>query len=318
MGFYRVIFAFIFCLGVLLGDDKSEYERAVYLESIGEKEAAMAIYKSLALKQINPKDNPKSDFSQSSKNAIYKNEPIKQNIDKDVSLEEVFSGSGVSLHELNYLLLGTHAFNTPNDGRRPFETKFNISFKKPLELPFLGNDKELFLAYSQTSWWQTAKNSMPFRETNYRPEIFMRFKTYNEYLKAINFGFLHESNGLGGSVSRGWNRAYLSADFSLGSLSITPRVWQHIGDLSDNPDIKHYLGYGDLCLRYNASNFAMEFLLRNNLKFHENKGAFEAGFIFPIYSGFYGYLQYFNGYAESLIDYNRSINKIGLGITILR
>ncbi|BCX79972.1 phospholipase A [Campylobacter sp. 19-13652] len=321
----------LFCALVLGANDLSEYERALYLESIGEKDAAMAIYKALALKQIGLKnksqaaiiDNQKIDKSlapasilanQGSANTSQKASASKD----DVSLSEVFDGSGISLHEQNYLLLGSHTFNTPNDGRRSFETKFNLSFKKPLKLPFLGDDKELFLAYSQTSWWQTAKSSVPFRETNYRPEIFMRFKSDDEYLKAVNLGFLHESNGLGGETSRSWNRAYLSADFRFGDFTITPRVWQHLGDLSDNADISRYLGYGDLRVRYDASGYALELLLRNNLRASGNKGAVQAGLIFPIYSGFYGYLQYFNGYGESLIDYNRSISRLGFGIMILR
>ncbi|MBQ9875874.1 MAG: phospholipase A, partial [Campylobacter sp.] len=44
-------------------------------------------------------------------------------------------------------------------------------------------------------------------------------------------------------------------------------------------------------------------------------GAVQFDWFFPIFnSGFYGYLQYFSGYGESLADYNRHIDKIGLGV----
>lgn len=308
---WRLALVFIFVLSCF-GSELSEYERAQAYERAGDIENALKIYKELAAKAVNTLPNKastdKSNLNQSEQNAKA----------KDGDFGEVFKDSGVSLHELNYLLFGTHDFSAIDDGRRRFETKFNISIKKPLELPFLGDNKQFYLAYSQTSWWQTAKASAPFRESNYRPEAFLRFGFDREYLKALKLGLLHESNGLGGNTSRSWNRIYASADFSFGALSLTPRIWQSIAGLGDNPDIKRYLGYGDLRARYDSGSWAIDLLWRNNLRFKHNKGAIELGLIFPIFSGFYGYIQYFNGYGESLIDYNRSTSKIGLGISILR
>lgn len=48
-------------------------------------------------------------------------------------------------------------------------------------------------------------------------------------------------------------------------------------------------------------------------------GAGELGWLFPFgKSGVYGYVKYFTGYGESLIDYNRRTDKVGIGFAILK
>lgn len=39
---------------------------------------------------------------------------------------------------------------------------------------------------------------------------------------------------------------------------------------------------------------------------------------YPIYKNLYLYVQYFNGYGESLADYNRSIERVGVGFLFAR
>jgi phospholipase A1 len=56
--------------------------------------------------------------------------------------------------------------------------------------------------------------------------------------------------------------------------------------------------------------------VRNNLNFDDNKGAFELDWTFPMPGKLKGFVQYFNGYGESLIDYNQYQERIGIGIKI--
>ena len=56
-------------------------------------------------------------------------------------------------------------------------------------------------------------------------------------------------------------------------------------------------------------------MLRNNLR-SENKGAIELGWSFPISSRVKAYVKYFNGYGESLIEYNNAIESFGIGVLI--
>jgi len=54
---------------------------------------------------------------------------------------------------------------------------------------------------------------------------------------------------------------------------------------------------------------------RNNLT-SDGKGALELSYSFPLYGKLKGYLQYFNGYGQSLIDYNARANSFGIGVAI--
>jgi len=272
---------------LLAASELSEFQRAQALEQSGDIKGAMQIYKSIAENSINAQ-------------------------------------LGIELYKFNYLLPVTYAKTIPDDGRKSVETKFQISLAKPLFYDVFGLRESLVAAYTQTSWWQITKKSSPFRETNYQPEIFLNFAS-PKYLEKIGiqnlkFGLLHESNGRDGSKSRSWNRAYVQSDFVYGNFSVSPRVWSVIGEKNDNKEILNYIGHGDVRLSYNLNDHIFSLMLRNNLHFDKtNKGAAELSYMFPIFStGVYGYLQYFTGYGESLIDYDRHTDKVGLGFVILK
>lgn len=64
--------------------------------------------------------------------------------------------------------------------------------------------------------------------------------------------------------------------------------------------------------------------LRNNLEFNEgNKGSAELNWTFPLpdflyAANTYGIFQLFSGYGNNLIDYDREVHKVGLGIAFSR
>jgi len=74
------------------------------------------------------------------------------------------------------------------------------------------------------------------------------------------------------------------------------------------------MGNGQLGMVWQLSrNHNLELMLRNNLR-SDNKGAIELGWTYPFSTHFRGYVQYFNGYGESLIYYNVHSERLSLGI----
>ncbi len=231
-------------------------------------------------------------------------------------------------YEKNYLMPATYSLNEENDSREQFETQFQISIEKPISYNFLGLGETISAAYTQKSMWQTAKHSSPFRETNYKPEIFVTFPyEKSSRLKAYKFGLVHESNGRAQENSRSWNRIYVQTFFQLSNLFIVPKIWYRIQEREkndDNPDIYNYYGYGDLTLFYAHKKHTFELKLRDNLKFNsKNKGSIDFTWNFPLpellsTKNSYGMLNIFSGYGHSLIDYDKEINRIGFGIAFSR
>ena len=216
-------------------------------------------------------------------------------------------------------------FNQSDLGLDKLETELQLSFKiKGMEGVFGHDDLDLWFGYTITSFWQAYNNdiSSPFRETNYEPEAILTYRTNYEIAgfrgRFINLGMVHQSNGRSEGLSRSWNRVYAQFGFERDNLAVLVRPWYRIpeSDEDDNPDIEDYLGHGDLQVIYRKGRNAYSLLLRNNFQRTDNRGALELNWSFPLYGRLKGYVQYFNGYGESLIDYNHSHQSFGIGVSL--
>ena len=201
------------------------------------------------------------------------------------------------------------------------EAKFQVSLKYIAWQDFIFRDLDLQFAFTSTSWWQSYNDdiSAPFRETNYEPELILSYKHSWSLLglpvEHTYLSFNHQSNGQTGLLSRSWNRIIGGLVFAqTDDITWAIKSWYRIpeeqkidpsapeGD--DNPYIERYLGYGELSGLWSISDkHTLEMTLRNNLR-SENRGAIELGWSFPIDGKLQGYIEYFNGYGESLIYYN--------------
>ncbi|WP_111493752.1 phospholipase A [Marinobacter bohaiensis] len=249
-----------------------------------------------------------------------------------------FSGSFVS-HRPTYILPYTYVHD-PND--RPYsptqgftdydkpldydEAKYQISFKVPLLTGMFDDRTTLWFGYTQVSFWQVFNSdaSKPFRETNYEPELFARYAAQWDLgpgrLEALSLGLNHQSNGQSDPRSRSWNRIMGGAVYTWDRWMFMVQPWYRIPESKsedDNPDIEKYLGYADYWAVYKVdSDRTFSLKLRNNLRTDDNKTSVTLGYSFPIGDTVKGFVQYFNGYGESLIDYNERVQRIGIGIML--
>lgn len=199
------------------------------------------------------------------------------------------------------------------------ELAYQLSFKLKAMEGMFGKPVDLWFGYTQNSFWQAAnsKASSPFRETNYQPEVMaiapLAIDLGGVKLTHAGLGLNHQSNGQSGTLSRSWNRAYAQLGIEKDGFSATARVWKRLSeDEDDNPDLVDYMGRGDLALAYRRDGHIYSSTLRYNL--HTNKGAFQAGWAFPLAGNLKGYAQAFAGYGQSLVDYNYFQRSLGLGM----
>jgi phospholipase A1 len=236
----------------------------------------------------------------------------------------------ITPYKPNYLIVGYNpdpntapfeeAFPGENIDFKAAEVKFQISFMFPVVRDIFKDNGSLYVAYTNRSFWQLFDDdlSSPFRETNHEPELWLQFdsngKIFGLTSKIMTFGINHQSNGRNDPISRSWNRLFANFIFEKGNFAFGVKPWMIVGDRIGNEDIQDYMGNFEFRGVYKLNRHTMSLMLRNNLQSGFSKGTFQVDWSFPIYKRVRGYTQYFNGYGESLIDYNVHNNTLGVGL----
>ena len=206
------------------------------------------------------------------------------------------------------------------------ELKYQISLKTKLANDVFGNNGDLWMGYTQVSHWQifNSDQSRPFRETNYEPEANLVFRTHFDVLgwkaRMLGFGLVHQSNGRSDPLSRSWNRATASLGLERGNWTVVARPWWRMLEIGEdnNPDISDYMGRGDLQIVKVSGDTQYALLLRHSLRGGDRShGAVQFDWAFPIVPPLRGHVQIFNGYGESLIDYNHRAWYAGIGVSLI-
>ncbi len=203
---------------------------------------------------------------------------------------------------------------------RDREVKYQISLALPISRGFAGENSVLGVSYTQRSWWQVFNDdiSSPFRESNYEPQLFLGWATNYAIagwtLEEVEVGLSHQSNGRSNPASRGWNRGYLRLMAQKDNWQVDLKPWFLIGETEpkNNPDITKYLGYYRLKINYRLGNNI--FAIQGHYNWNTNYGGAELGWSYPISPNTRFYAQLFNGYGESLIDYDYHQTRFGLGL----
>ena len=236
----------------------------------------------------------------------------------------------VSVYEPVYIIVG---------GDGGLNAKFQISLRYQLfdangplarRLPWLD---DLYLSYSQTSLWDLNELSKPFRDSSYRPRLF--FANYDlarffdgQLRLGVEGGLGHESNGKDGADSRSFNMAYIRPALTFGDPAglrffAAPLIHNYIS-ADENPDIADYRGYVDWMFGFGAKG-GLDFWTTLRKGKRSTFGSMELNFSYPLSKLSGGdltgwlMLQYFNGYGESLLDYNRKLDaqwRLGIAVAL--
>jgi len=265
-------------------------------------------------------------------------------------LEQEWAPSNATLvtHKLNYALIYAKSSQTNNAPTSPNpqsqvltalpqdsrDIKVQLSMKH--DLADFDRFGSLWAGYTLLSFWQVydEAHSRPFRENNYEPELIYSINPNLLFGESrfnpgiINVGVVHQSNGQANPRSRSWNRVYVQAGIERTypgdrKLAILLRGWKRISEditSDDNPDITHYLGRGDLELRYSQEKFwEATLLLKSRSAQLDLAAPWTAWRLLTLASpGEHNtniHLHYFSGYGESLIDYNHKHETLGFGLS---
>ncbi|WP_315303335.1 phospholipase A [Tannerella forsythia] len=199
--------------------------------------------------------------------------------------------------------------------------KFQISVIQRLTKSKLPFDTYLFLQFTQKTVWNVLEESLPIRDMNFNPGIGIgHLIVYqNRYIGKAFLMLEHESNGKDREASRSWNKVSLS-----GSLMASPHVelqfkaWIPIIDGENNRDILRYNGLGHFGLSYRTSNRRIQagiLATWRNKSFSFNT-QWELSYKLHKNENQYLFLQYYNGYGENLLDYDRFKSVVRLGMVI--
>ena len=234
----------------------------------------------------------------------------------------------VSVYEPLYVVIGG------DDG---LNAKFQISLRYRL---FDGSGRlaeklawidDIYLSYSQTSLWDLNDLSKPFRDSSYRPRLFFSNYDLGRLLDGrlrlgIEAGVGHESNGKEGDESRSFNMLYARPVLTFGDPDglrayVAPLIHNYVSD-DENPDLHHYRGYVDWLFGI-GSKGGLDFSATVRKGTRSNYGSIELNASYPLSKLSGGdltgwlMLQYFGGYGESLLDYDRKLDaQFRLGIAI--
>ncbi len=193
--------------------------------------------------------------------------------------------------------------------------------------------KGLNVGYTQRSLWDITSTSSPFFDSSYMPEVLFESlapdQGKNDGFTWIGWqaAFQHESNGRDGTGSRSTNIFYVRPMMAFGDLDgwrliLRPKFFFYADDLEDNPDLATYRGYSELRAIFGRNNrLSISFTGRIGKEF--DKGSLQLDVSYPtefMTGNFAMYLtfQYWNGYGESLLNYNRKSEALRAGFSLAR
>lgn len=224
------------------------------------------------------------------------------------------------LYKDNYFVVGTTLGHTPS--RTNSDVKFQVSIAQRLTKSTLPWHTYLFLMYTQKTFWNVFERSLPMRDLNFNPGIGLTKPLFSKgrYIGKLTLLIEHESNGRDSISSRSWNKISLAGNVLLYDwLMVHAKFWIPIIDGQNNRDILKYCGIyqtGVSVWSFNRKfNWSLTLVRRAGWKPSFNT-IFEFSWLVSKKANQYFFVQYYNGYGECLLDYNKFRSRIRVGIVI--
>lgn len=225
----------------------------------------------------------------------------------------------------------THEAPTTLPDYRHLEAMVQVSLRVKLAEELLLPGADLWFGYTHRAQWQvwTGEASRPFRNTDYEPEL-MYVVPVAESLRAlpggwrwrmVNLGIAHQSNGQTDPLSRSWNRVSVGAAMEKGDITIDGQVDRRLRERyrDDNPDLTHYIGRGFLRASWLPGKAITSLTWHTNLR-DWDRGSLQLDWSYPVSSdqpqGLRWYVRAFQGYGDSLLDYNFRKASLGAGVML--
>lgn len=224
------------------------------------------------------------------------------------------------LYKDNYFTVGTTVGSKPTAANS--DVKFQVSISQRLTKSVLPWHTYLFLMYSQKCMWNVFENSMPMRDLNFNPGIGLSklLISKNHLVGKLTLLIEHESNGRDRLASRSWNKISFCGNIYLDpNLMVHGKFWIPIVDGGNNRDILRYSGIYQTGIQALSTNrrwvLSATFVKRKGGNFNANS-IVELGFRIRKKDNQFLFLQYYNGYGENLLDYNKYHSRLRIGLLI--
>jgi outer membrane phospholipase A len=235
-----------------------------------------------------------------------------------------------SVHDPMYFVYGSKA----PAAKFQFSLKYRLlSFE---EGPTGADASSVQFGYTQRSLWDVNAHPSAFYDTSYIPSVFYQFlspaanpdpgKADLTWL-GFSTGYQHESNGQGGDLERSLNTLFVRSGLLIGRTDkwhsvVLVRAFTYIEGVANNPEIKDYRGYGDWGVTLaDGAGPSLTYTGWAGKKF--NHATTQLDLNIPVHVKIVDFetflvVQYFDGYGESLKEYQAHSNVLRAGISLVR
>ena len=224
------------------------------------------------------------------------------------------------IYKDNYFIFGPAI--GPKITRKNTNIKFQISIAQRLTKSTLPLGTYLYLFYTQKVMWNVLEKSMPMTDLNFNPGIGLAKPLFvkNRFIGKVILCLEHESNGRDEDASRSWNKISLGANIMVDPmLMVHGKFWIPIVDGMNNKDILDYSGIYQVGLQMFSPNrrFNLGITLVKRRGWNLNYNSIiELSYRLWKRDNQFLFMQYYNGYGEDLLEYNKFHSQLRVGIVI--